>query len=133
MVKAIGTGVIEITNGINALSGTPGKTQIIAAGALISFGGLSIFAQSLNFISKTDLSAKVYFISKLIQCAITIALGFAFFPEKGFPPQESVHAWADASSFYMRGIAVSWLGVAVLALSGIALATYALKRLQTSR
>jgi hypothetical protein len=132
MMKAVATGFIEITNGVNALSSTPGKAQIIAAGGVISFGGLSIFAQSLSFLGKTDLNPRIYFLSKLLHCALSIALGAALFPKGGFPPQESVHVWADAGSFFMRGVAVSWAAVSIIALIGIILC-YAIKRLKTSR
>ena len=73
-------GLIEITNGINILSNNNNLLHIIATAALISFGGFSIHAQVLNFISKTDINIKIYFLSKIIHSAITIVLGFLFAP-----------------------------------------------------
>jgi sporulation integral membrane protein YlbJ len=135
MLKAMLTGFIEITNGVNSLSASQGKIPVIAAAGIISFGGLSIFAQSLSFISKTDLSPRIYLMSKFLHCAISVALALAFYPKGGFPPQESVNVWADAGSFYLQGIAISWVAATVCSLAGICLAAYAIKarRLATSR
>ncbi|MDR2751785.1 MAG: hypothetical protein LBC41_14095 [Clostridiales bacterium] len=133
--KSIFTGFIEITNGVNSLSSSQGKIPVIAAAGIISFGGLSIFAQSLSFLSKTDLDARIYFLSKVLHCVITVALALIFYPKGGFPPQESVNAWADAGSFYLQGIAYSWVLATALSLLGVGLAAYAIraKRLATSR
>ncbi|MCL2753881.1 MAG: hypothetical protein FWE44_07020, partial [Defluviitaleaceae bacterium] len=59
--SAIFSGIIEMTNGIGSLS-EQGTSRIIVAAvaALLSFGGLSILFQSLNFISKTDLNTPIY-------------------------------------------------------------------------
>jgi len=59
-------GLIEMTNGINMLSQHGISPQaVVLATAIISFGGLSILFQSINFISKTDISVPIFALCKL--------------------------------------------------------------------
>lgn len=65
-------GIIEITNGAKAVADTAVhiNQKVIVTSMIISFSGLSIFAQTVSFISKTDISAKVYAFSKILQAAV---------------------------------------------------------------
>ncbi|MCL2565925.1 MAG: hypothetical protein FWE24_08995 [Defluviitaleaceae bacterium] len=74
-------GFIEITNGTNSLSalGTD-RSVIILCAALVAFGGMSIFSQSIAFLSKTDINPLIYFISKLLNAVLTAAAGFFLYP-----------------------------------------------------
>ncbi len=70
-------GIFEITQGCSIIS----KTQnIFLTAGLISWGGLSIHAQSLSFITKTDLSSIKYIICKLLQSLIAVLLFFLLYP-----------------------------------------------------
>lgn len=73
---AIFAGIIEMTNGVYLIS-QMGHTLhlLIIAASLISFGGFSIFFQSVSFMSKTGLSVKLYFLSKLAHVLLTIIIG----------------------------------------------------------
>jgi len=74
-------GILEITNGCNIISNTKITVEkVILASALISWGGLSIHAQAINFISKTDLSIGLYIFSKFIHSIISIIVGLLFIP-----------------------------------------------------
>lgn len=79
--KAILLGIIEITNGIDAisLSSAPLKQQIIATLCLLSWNGLSIHTQVISMVGHTDIKVSLYIIAKLIQTAIAGTLGFIFF------------------------------------------------------
>lgn len=79
--KAILLGIIEITNGIDAvsLSSAPLKQKIIAALCLLSWNGLSIHTQVISMIGHTDIKASLYIIAKLLQTIIAGTLGFIFF------------------------------------------------------
>ena len=68
-ISGIVVGSIEMTNGAKILAI---NHNIIATAAIISFGGLSIHAQTLSFISKTDISIKIYFISKITHALLTV-------------------------------------------------------------
>lgn len=79
--QSIASGIVEVTRGckeLSALSLSPLQSTIIASG-LISFGGLSIHAQSLCFLTKCKINVKFYFLQKITQtifaCAISFMLG----------------------------------------------------------
>lgn len=79
--RAVFMSVIEVTNGLKALAGGGiTKASLIIAAAAISFGGFSIHAQSLSFISKTDISAKLYFTAKLVQTVFSVLIGMISMP-----------------------------------------------------
>ncbi|MDR3091559.1 MAG: hypothetical protein LBU36_05140 [Clostridiales bacterium] len=78
---AIATGLVEVTSGCAALSaGGANKPAIIAAAALVSFGGLSVCAQSANFLRDTDLSLGRYVFRKALHAVITALLGLLLEP-----------------------------------------------------
>jgi len=58
-------GMVEMTNGVSMLSahGMSRQTVVLCV-AIISFGGLSILFQSINFIGKTDISIPIFVMCK---------------------------------------------------------------------
>ena len=73
-------GLIEVTNGTRALSALPAsKAQMLLVCAAVSFGGFSIFAQTVGFIAKTDINPAVYLLSKISHAAASVLLGYFFF------------------------------------------------------
>ena len=80
-IQGIFTGLFEITNGINTISGIHIKNisiNIILAAFLLGFGGISILLQVLSIISKTDLSAKPYILGKLLHGFIAGLYAYIF-------------------------------------------------------
>lgn len=74
-------GFIEITNGANSLASLGAERNvIILCAALVAFGGMSIFSQSIAFLSKTDINPLIYFLSKLLNAVLTAAAGLLIFP-----------------------------------------------------
>jgi len=77
-------GIIEVTNGTKYLAdisgGVMGRPTAVTIASIISFAGLSIHAQSLSFISKTDINPQVYFLGKLVHAGITLLLGIGLYP-----------------------------------------------------
>lgn len=68
--KSIVIGLLELTNGVNAVSLVHTKNmsiQIIICSFILGFAGLSIFLQIFSIASKNKLSMKPYFIGKLMQ------------------------------------------------------------------
>jgi len=68
--RAIFIGLLELTNGVNAVSGMHIKhmsTQIIITAFLLGFAGISIFLQIFSIAAKNNLSMKPYFIGKILQ------------------------------------------------------------------
>jgi sporulation integral membrane protein YlbJ len=63
------TGILEITNGISAISAIHIKQisiNIIFTAFLLGFGGISVLLQVFSIIAKTDLSIKPYIIGKFL-------------------------------------------------------------------
>ena len=79
---AIATGILEMTNGLYLTqnSGLPIKIQVLTATALISFGGLSIHAQTISMIGKTDINTSVYLLSKILHAVIAVGIGLLLYP-----------------------------------------------------
>jgi hypothetical protein len=74
-------GIVEITNGIFTLSNIPQKKlsiNIILSAFLLGCGGISIFLQVWNIVSKTDLSIKPYIIGKILHGAFSAFYTFIF-------------------------------------------------------
>ncbi|MBO4293517.1 MAG: sporulation integral membrane protein YlbJ [Clostridia bacterium] len=80
-IQGIFTGLLEITNGINIISGIHIKgisINIILTAFFLGFGGISILLQVLSIISKTDLSAKPYIIGKILHGLIASIYTYFF-------------------------------------------------------
>ena len=78
----LAAGLLEMTNGLYFVqnSGLPLNIRVSISAALISFGGLSIHAQTISMISKTDIKASIYLLSKIIQAIISLIIGFTLYP-----------------------------------------------------
>lgn len=78
VVSSVLKGIIEITGGILDLSNTTIglNLKIIISSTLIGFGGISIFLQSLNFLSKLKISIKTMFLQKLTQAVLCFIISF---------------------------------------------------------
>ena len=83
-VEPLVSGIIELTNGVNLVSGIHTKMisqNIILCAFLLGFGGFSVLLQVWSIISKTDLSIKKYLVGKFLQgifaaCYTFLALKF---------------------------------------------------------
>lgn len=73
-VSSVFSGLIEITRGILDLSQINQSliTKTIISSGLIAFSGISIFLQSLSFLSKLKISVKTILLQKTTQAIITI-------------------------------------------------------------
>ena len=74
--KALAMGVLEITNGLQAISALPlqpaKKTALIAS--VCAFGGLCSAAQTKSVITRSELSITRYLLVKLFCCICTYSL-----------------------------------------------------------
>ena len=98
LLSGLFTGALEMTNGARqtAVFGTT-KEGLLAAAAVISWGGLSVHAQALGFVSRTDIKAAPYLVSKLIHAGMAVLFGFLMFPFFETALAESVPAMATLS------------------------------------
>lgn len=69
---ALLSGVLELSNGVSALPGTP--DGLIPAAFLLSWGGCSVHCQTLPFLTQHGLSPRPYFMGKLLQGLISAAM-----------------------------------------------------------
>jgi len=94
LFKGLLAGLLEMTNGVKMIaadaSSPISSIHIVVAAALISFGGFSIHAQSVNFISKTDIKISAYIFSKITHGLITIIMGALLCPFFNFERSETV-------------------------------------------
>lgn len=68
--KCVLTGLLELTNGVNAISSLHTKymsVQIIISAFLLGFAGFSILLQIFSIAAKNNLSMKPYIIGKILQ------------------------------------------------------------------
>ena len=80
-IEPLFTGLLEITNGINAISNIPCKKlsiNIILTSFLLGFGGISILLQVLSITSKSDLSIKPYIYGKILHGIIAAFYTYIF-------------------------------------------------------
>lgn len=73
------TGIIELTNGVNAISNIHIKNisvNILICAFLLGFGGISIMLQIFSVISKEKISIKPYIIGKVLQAILATMYTF---------------------------------------------------------
>lgn len=78
-ISGILSGIIELTNGLNAISSIHVKaisTNILLCSFLLGFGGFSVMLQILSVVSKEKLSIKPYIIGKILQAILATAYTF---------------------------------------------------------
>ena len=86
LVKPVLSGIIELTNGVNLVTGTPIKAisiNIVLCAFLLGFGGFSVLLQVFSIVSKNGLSIKKYAFGKLLQgifAAFYTLLALQFIP-----------------------------------------------------
>lgn len=81
LVESFILGIVEITNGIFAISSVPMKQlsiNLVLTAFLLGSGGISIFFQVWSIVSKTDLSIKPYILGKLLHGVFASVYTFLF-------------------------------------------------------
>lgn len=75
-------GILEMTNGASLLSQAPEQIhiQLVCITAILSFGGLSILAQTLGILSPINISSAKYFLSKCINSIFSAIICFFCYP-----------------------------------------------------
>jgi hypothetical protein len=72
VLEGIVYGLVEITNGVNIISQSNLKTKdiIVIITTIISFGGLSVYMQSMTFLGKAKISGKYFLLTKITHALI---------------------------------------------------------------
>lgn len=81
IVSGLFIGILEVTNGIKECAALqiPTLSKVVIASFMIGFGGLSVNAQVLSVISKTDLKFGIYLILKVVQGIFASAYSYILF------------------------------------------------------
>ncbi len=98
IATAFTSGIFEMTVGSFSLSrcASP-STAFVLISALLGWGGLSVHAQALSFISDTDLSVKNYFCGKIMHGALSGLLAYIY---TRFSDISAVSVFSDYSDAY---------------------------------
>lgn len=81
LVQGFLYGIIECTNGCKMLAKCSLSTYSVAfTSALISFGGFSVWVQSLSFLIPSKVNGKIFCLSKTIQAILSFLLTLIFAP-----------------------------------------------------
>lgn len=75
------SGLLEMTTGVQiiAVQSIPMTTKVLLTTGIISFGGLSVMAQTNSMIAGSDLSIKKYMTEKTIACAIAVSVMYMIY------------------------------------------------------
>lgn len=80
LTETVFLGSIEMTAGLFLLDGVINKSNILISIFIVTFGGMSVHAQAISFISKTDLKETTYIFNKFMQSILAVCLGYVFYP-----------------------------------------------------
>ncbi len=81
-IAAIGSGLMEMTNGAHLLSQAPDSAKLCLTSALflVSFGGISILGQTLDILRSVPISSAKYVLSKLCNALCSCLVFLLTFP-----------------------------------------------------
>ncbi len=79
-IEAIFLGAIEMTAGLFLIDGTFNQLNVMIAVFIVTFGGFSVHAQAISFISKTDLNSGRYIFDKFLSSLLSLVIVFISFP-----------------------------------------------------
>jgi len=115
LISAAIYGFFEITNGASRLATMElSKNVVILCAALVSFGGMSIFSQSIAFLSKTDVKTSIFFVSKLLNAALTVAAGILIYPLWSFETERAVTVFAATAPVTTLMLSTSICAMAIM-------------------
>ena len=98
ITSAFTSGLFEMTVGSFSLAQcTSSPTAFILISFLLGWGGLSVHAQALSFISETDLSVKNYFCGKALHGLLS---GLSAYIYTRFSDISSIPVFSDYSDTY---------------------------------
>lgn len=72
-------GILEVTNGCAAASGSVGFPAVLLASSMLGFSGLSVQFQVIALIKQSGLSAKLFIATRFLHMLLSTALSFVLF------------------------------------------------------
>lgn len=94
------TGILEVTNGCAAASGSYGMSAVLLTAAILGFSGLSVQFQVISMISEANLSARLFIVTRFLHVALSVLFAFILFTifPSAMPVPRSVAAIAAVQS-----------------------------------
>lgn len=74
LAEGVTAGLFECTQGCLLLSKCTSRVAVPLCSAVISFGGLSVLAQSAAFLQKANVNLKTFIFGKLVQAALSFVI-----------------------------------------------------------
>ena len=125
--KPLVSGIIELTNGVNQVSGISIKAisqNVILCAFLLGFGGFSVLLQVFSIVAKTDLSMKKYVIGKFLQgifAAIYTFLALKLLPflnldiiETSNVTSSALTSLANATYTFFQNLGIFIIGIIII-------------------
>ena len=72
-------GILEVTNGCAAASGSCGMASVLLTAAILGFSGLSVQFQVISMIKNAGLSARLFILTRFLHAALSALFAFALF------------------------------------------------------
>jgi sporulation integral membrane protein YlbJ len=119
IAEGIAVGAIEMTNGVARLSAVNGRLSSCAAAAVISWGGLSVHAQSIGFLADSDVPTAPYIAAKAAHGALACLVCLLLHPLFERPMAVPTFAGGGALMSAAGGLQFFGIGAAVLILFGL--------------
>lgn len=81
IAKGIAEGIVECTRGCRRIAASGvSRNAVSAACGIISFGGISVIAQSAAFLKKAKANVAIFFLSKILQSIVGFFICYLLFP-----------------------------------------------------
>ena len=125
--KPLVSGIIELTNGVNQVSGISIKAisqNVVLCAFLLGFGGFSVLLQVFSIVAKTDLSMKKYVIGKFLQgifAAFYTFLALKFLPflnldiiETSNVTSSALTSLANATYTFFQNLGIFSIGIIII-------------------
>lgn len=131
--------ILEITGGLSQISSLCGeRNRLIISAAVISFSGISVYAQVTAVLTKQGLSSIPYLIGKAIQAAISAVIMFGVIKlNKGALPVFNINAQLSTAVFGLSSpikclnISVRMLALAIVLFLSLCLIVKVFERVKT--
>lgn len=102
-------GILEVTNGCAAASGSVGMPAVLLSAAMLGFSGVSVQFQVISLIKSSGMSAKLFIATRFLHMLLSVLFAYVLFSvfPSAMPPSRAVSAFA----LNPNGIAVTFHSV----------------------
>ncbi|MFO7160755.1 MAG: hypothetical protein DIU81_004585, partial [[Clostridium] cellulosi] len=98
-------GLLDVTNGCAAASGSVGLPAILLTAAILGFSGLSVQFQVISLIKESGISAKLFILTRILHVFFSTVFALVLF--KIFPSAIPTSSVVTAFATYQNNLIVS--------------------------